>query len=247
MIINGGRLKGATFQDQQQYITANLVENWDAAYYTGSGTSWPSSVNNPATLVNSPAYTASNPTYFSLNPASLQYATAPNIGTFNIWTIEAWFRPQADLSAAGPNGLTSIITTVFDNEISGYTGQINFTLTNYNGTGATNGIAVGFYNSVWNLTSPFTTTPGTWYQVVGTFDGTTLSQYNNGTLGNAITAIGASSSNSGAIMLGRRWDGAVQSQWLFPGDIAIVRLYNTALSSEQVAQNFNSTRGRFGL
>jgi hypothetical protein len=41
--------------------------------------------------------------------------------------------------------------------------------------------------------------------------------------------------------------GARESYDLFTGIIAIVRIYNSALSASEVAQNFNATRGRYGL
>ena len=84
---------------------------------------------------------------------------------------------------------------------------------------------------------------------MGTYDGSTMQQYNNGTYSNYVSTSGpTSSANGGDILIARRWDGETNdAQWLFPGDIAIVRIYNRALSPGEVEQNFNATRGRFGL
>ena len=37
------------------------------------------------------------------------------------------------------------------------------------------------------------------------------------------------------------------STYLFTGNIAHVRIYNRALSAAEVLQNYNATKGRFGL
>ena len=81
----------------------------------------------------------------------------------------------------------------------------------------------------------------------GTYDGNTLSQYYNGSLNSASSATGPSIANNGKILIGRRWDSGILSRYLFPGDIAVIRIYNTALNSTQIAQNFNAERGRFGV
>ena len=191
---------------------------------------------------------SSNPTYFNFNPGSLQFATSDNIGDLNSWTIESWFRPTADLSSDGNDGLKAILTTVYDDELSGHTGQINYCFTNYNGSGgALNAISVGFFNGNWHLTSPVSVTTGTWYYMSGTYDGSTMSQYYNGSLNSSTGATGPSTANNGKILIGRRWDGNINPIYLFPGDIAVIRIYNTALNSTQISQNFNAERGRFGV
>ena len=235
-------------------VTAGLQLYLDAQSYVGMGDVWTSNLGSDATLEGSPlsTYTAASPTYFNFDPANGQYATVPGLGDLSSWTVEAWFRTTADLSAYGSNGLTSVVTTVYKEPAQPETNNINFCLTNYNGSTAINGIQVGFYNGVpgggWHLTSPLTPTVGTWYQVVGTYDGTYLKQYNNSVYSSVITVGQTSQANGGNIRIARRWDGETNdAQWLFPGDISIIRIYNTALTAEQVTQNFAATKGRFGL
>ena len=83
--------------------------------------------------------------------------------------------------------------------------------------------------------------------MVGTYDGSTMKQYSNGAFDNQLVVNETSSANGGDIWIARRWDGVVDAVNLFPGDVAIVRIYNTALSAADVTQNFEATRGRFGL
>ena len=50
-------------------------------------------------------------------------------------------------------GLRSIVTTVYDDNVGNVYGNINFTLTNYDGVSScTNGIRTGFYNGAWHVT-----------------------------------------------------------------------------------------------
>jgi hypothetical protein len=84
-----------------------------------------------------------------------------------------------------------------------------------------------------------------WYYVVGTWDGTIHRLYADGELlgsfapygySGAITAISASyfvgGTGGGEIMNGR---------------IAQTKIYNRALTADEIRQNYNATKGRFGL
>ena len=234
-------------------VTAGLQLYLDAQSYVGMGDVWTSNLGSDATLEGSPlsTYTAASPTYFNFDPSGHQYGIAPNsIGDLSRWTVEAWFRPQADLSLGISDALTAVVTTAYWIPEQGLTGQINYCLTNYNGSGGhINGISVGFFNGGWHLTVPLATTPGTWYQVVGTYDGSTMQQYNNGAYSNYVSTSGpTSSANGGDILIARRWDGDSGNPiYEFPGDIGIVRIYNRVLSSGEISKNYNANRGRYGI
>jgi hypothetical protein len=235
-------------------LESNLLLELNAdndASYPGTGTAWndASGNGNNFTLYNTPAYTATTPGYFTLTQSSQQYADCPTVGNLPQWTVEAWFRTSASLSASGATGLTQVVGTTYQDG-SNFYNQINFTITNYNGTTATNNIYVGFFNGSWQLTNPstpLTPTIGTWYHVVGTYDGTYLKQYNNGVYASVVTVGSVSSANGGPVRVGRRWDGDnVTSGYFFPGDIAEVRVYSGALTSDQVTQNYTQAKARFG-
>ena len=246
--------QGVKVEPLLEIVTDGLQLYLDAKSYTGTGPTWTSNVGNDATLIASPAYTAANPTYFDFIPADAQYATVPAISSLSQWSVEAWFRPTDYLNAAGPNGLTSVVTTVYKEPNEPDVGAINFCLTNYDGNSSSNDIRVGFFNGYypeggWHLTSGLNMTPGTWYSVVGTYNSGALTQYNNGENHyDTVNVNQPSGSGGGNIRLARRWDGETNdAKWLFPGDIAIIRIYNRALTPEEVAQNFEATRNRFGL
>jgi hypothetical protein len=45
----------------------------------------------------------------------------------------------------------------------------------------------------------------------------------------------------------RRWDSTLLPGNLLDGDLAIIKVYNTALNSGEVLSNFNANKDRFGL
>lgn len=244
MIIQGGRLQGGVYQDQPN----NLVQYLDAADYSGSGSTWPARVGTNATLYASPAWSSSNGGYFTFDPASLQYADTPNLGDYSTWTIECWFNMTAELSTTQA---TAAVTTVYEDGVGTFYGQINYCLSNNYPYSGYNYLKPGYYNAVnagWHETAGWTPVVGTWYQAVGTFDGITINSYVNGSFYAAAAGDGPSQANGAPTRIARRWDGPPADPVnYFPGKIAIVRLYNTALDAADVAAVFNSTRTRFGI
>jgi hypothetical protein len=83
----------------------------------------------------------------------------------------------------------------------------------------------------------------------GTFDGTTIRTYSDGVLTNTIThsAPGplAYDSISEGFKLGNVDGNNANRYWT--GNIYYVQLYNRSLSAAEVLQNYNATKGRFGL
>ena len=208
----------------------------NAASYPGSGATWTDTVGSiPFTLVNSPTYSSSNGGYLQFTPGSGQYGySTTNLGTLANWSIEAWHYYDGTNTSAGPNIFTEY-------QYGG--GTINLGLGCGN-SGNTTDLQTWWYGSGFHTTAPYTLTPGAWYQIVGTFDGTTLNLYVNNTLVRTATEPPGGAANP-AIGYGlmTRWDPG----GLWGGRLAIVNVYNLALSGAEVAQNFNYYRSRFGL
>jgi hypothetical protein len=204
------------------------------ASYPGFGSTWTDTVGGiPFTLIGGPAYNSANGGYIQFNPGSGQYgASTTNLGTLANWSIEAWHYYDGTNSSAGPNIFT---------EYSYGGGTINLGL---GSNSADTDLAVWWYGGGFHTTAPYTLTPGNWYQIVGTFDGTTLNLYVNNTLVRTATEPPGGAANP-AIGYGlmTRWDPG----GLWGGRLAIVNVYNSALSGAEVAQNFNYYRSRFGL
>jgi hypothetical protein len=185
------------------------------------------------TLVNGPTYNSANGGYIQFDPGSGQYAASPtNLGTLATWSIEAWHYYDGTNVGSGPNIFT---------EYSYGGGTINLGL---GSTNADTDLQAWWYGGGFQTTNPYTLTPGAWYQIVGTFDGTTLNLYVNNTVVQTTNRPpGGAANPSIGYGLMTRWDPG----GLWGGRLAIVNLYNSALTGTEVAQNFNYYRSRFGL
>ena len=86
-------------------------------------------------------------------------------------------------------------------------------------------------------------TSGNWYQIVGTYDGYTSRLFVNNTLVAQAVGSGTPISSTGGILLMRRWD---YSQY-WGGKLGIVKIYEGAMNSIIVSQNWNLNKARFGL
>ena len=91
----------------------------------------------------------------------------------------------------------------------------------------------------------------TWFYGCATYDGTTIRLYFNG-IETSYAGAGGSpftiTYNSQPFYLGY-WvnNGSVYSGDIYAGRIATTQIYNKALSSTEILQNYNSTKTRFGL
>jgi len=94
------------------------------------------------------------------------------------------------------------------------------------------------------LVSTTTLSINTWYQIGCTINGATAKIYLNGLEENSTTKSFTIGEWNTAPTLGRR--GPI-SQRYFPGNISNVQVYNRVLSPQEVQQNYNATKTRFGL
>jgi hypothetical protein len=120
-------------------------------------------------------------------------------------------------------------------------GDINYTLGYPSGSP---NFQAGFWNGGWQTTPSGYTLPfDAWCQIVGTYDGSTIKLYVNDVLINQTAYTFTPTSSGAGIRLMNRWDSA--DYW--GGRLGIVRIYDDALTAEQVTQNYNANRSRFGL
>jgi hypothetical protein len=191
---------------------------------------------NTATLLNTPTFSNTNGGYLSFASASSQYATAPNLGSLTNWTLETFVRFTSSY-----NGKVAMVVGGQYDLLS----NLNFTIGTNNAPINYN-IAVGFFNGAWRSTTGVNYALNTWFHIVGTYDGTTIRQYTNGTQVDSLNYTGTPSSG-GEVRINRRWDDVVSSGNLFDSNIATVRIYNRALTASEIQQNYNATKSRFGL
>jgi Concanavalin A-like lectin/glucanases superfamily len=219
-------------------LLPTLVLDLDAgnpASYPGSGTTWTDPVSGlPFTLYGGVTYSSSNGGYLTFNSGLNQYAQSPSsLSLLPTWTVETWHYYTG--VNAGPT--PCIVTEIYTG------GGINFTLGAINND--TTGLCAGWYNGgQWIYTgASYFLTPNTWYQLVGTYDGTFPKLYVNNTLvATGVTAGGSAYNSSAGIRLMRRWDDT--NYW--GGNLAIVKIYSGDIGAGGVAASWAANRSRFG-
>lgn len=225
------------------YVTTGLKLYLDAGNinsYPGSGTTWIDLSGNGknATLYNSPTYSADNGGIITFSKTSYQYAEGPYLGSLANWTAEAWIKFNATPVA----GTNAIITDIYD-----LTSKLNFSL----GTNdpLTTSIKAGFFNGQWrNTTTGTAVSTGTWYHFVGTYDGTTVRLYANNSSVGTLNYVGSADGGGLGYRVARRWDSASNDAGNFiSGAIPLLRVYNRALTTDEITTNYNSEKARYGL
>lgn len=227
-------------QHSPRIVTDGLVLCLDAANpksYSGSGVTWGdlSNTGNNGTIT--------NVTYSTLNGGNMAFngtssrvdcGAASQVGSsLTALTVEVMMRTAvAETKLIAENG-TSFTQNTF------YLAQENstqFTFSTYGGGGQD------------LIAANFSYQTNQWYHLVGVWQsGVRNKIYSNGVdvtspfIGSIRTTLQNGNTN---LFLGCR-GGA--GSFFFNGDIPVFRVYTTALSPQQVVQNFNSLRGRFGL
>ena len=225
-------------------VTSNLVLYYDpsnSASYTGSGTTITDlSGNGRNGTMSNIAFTSP---YFTYNGTSSQISVADNAllepGSGN-WTMEVWARQTTSGN--------DVILGKFDN--GGLSLDVSYSIRT---TGTTFyaqiGSGSGSGSTLFVNSTSYTGTLNTWYQIVYVFKngGTkTLETFINGTsIGTVNHNLSSILNTTNPLYIGS-YNGGEFSQW-FDGRIGITRLYNTALSSAQVLQNFNADKAKYGL
>ena len=88
-----------------------------------------------------------------------------------------------------------------------------------------------------------------WYSVAYTHDGTNHRMYIDGVLAGTSTLSAQNSTDTKLLLSGWRTPTSGMSSYKenFPGDMGPLLVYNRTLSDEEVLQNFNAVRGRYGI
>jgi hypothetical protein len=225
-------------------VTTNLVLYYDPSNlssYPGSGTTINDlSGNGLNGSMSGITYTSP---YFSYNGTSSQIRVADNPllepGSGD-WTMEVW----VNQSVLG----NDVVLGKFDN--GGLTIDVSYSIRTTNTTyyaQLSSGSGTGstlFVNS-----TNYVGTIGTWYQIVYVFTNVasnTLETFVNGvSIGSVSHSLASILNTANPLYIGS-YNGGEYSQW-FDGKIGITRLYNTALTSTQVLQNFNFDKNKYGL
>lgn len=224
--------------------TDGLLYCLDAANqrsYSGSGNTWFDISNNQRTtiLYNSPTYSSNQSGYFTFTSAGSKYGTFTSPTSLSTFTAEAWIYFD---SLPAVNTVPAIITQTFP----GSTSRINYSLgfNGTNGTGAYDGkLNGGFYDGTWRLTSGFTPSINTWYHTCVTYNGSTIIQYSQGVSQSTLSYSGTPTGSGSSSIIMKRWD----DPNFLNARLSVVRLYNRALSADEILSNYNAAKNRYGL
>jgi hypothetical protein len=213
---------------------SSLVFCLDAANpksYINGSTTWTdlSGNGNNGTLTN-------GPTFDSTNGGSIAFdgiddkVTFPN-NTFTTSagvTVEVWFKTSSGTK----------YQDIFD--LADAYGI--WIVTNYSGAG-TGKILTGFNTLTGYMSSNYVI--NTWYQVVLAGSGTSNYQYINGALTATASQTVTTSINFNTARIGNV-DGDRAAEYLV-GNVSSLKIYNRNLTSQEILQNYNAVKSRFGL
>jgi hypothetical protein len=214
-------------------VRRGLVVHLDASSnssYSGTGTGWYDLTGNlrNGTLVNSPTYSSNNGGNISLN-GSNQCVELGTFFTYNSFTISLW------VSAAGTQNQYA---DIFDNNHTGTRNMVCQQNSNNLNEYAFDVIGSSTYSS----TGFFTLSTNTWTHLSFTFDGSVVRGYLNASLfgtGGSMTP----NWSSQYLRLGQ-WGGGGRN---WNGKYGNFMVYDRALSSTEISQNYNIQKSRFGL
>ena len=218
-------------------VQQGLVLNLDAGNpysYAGAGTTfYDVSATALSWTINNATYNSSDPKYFSYNGSNswLESSTSAAYDSQTI-TMECWCYPNS-LNQYGflfEKGAVNSQYSMFLNQ-----GNVFYFRT----------IGGTINNQDLSFTTTTYLTVNAWNHIACTYNGSSKVIYVNGV---QIATVAASGTlNTGQINQYIGKYGAAGNNYPFNGRIAESRVYNIALSAAQVLQNYNATKGKFGL
>jgi hypothetical protein len=218
-------------------VQQGLVLNLDAGNiysYGGAGTTfYDVSPTALSWTINNATYNSSDPKYFSYNGSNswLESSTSAAYDSQTI-TMECWCYP----------------TTLAQDGFLFEKGQVNTQYSMFLAFGNTfyfRTIGGTINNQDTTFTSSTYLTANAWNHVICTYNGSTKIIYVNGVQAASVNASGTLRTGQTNQYIGKY--GAATNNFPFNGRIGESRVYNIALSAAQVLQNYNATKGRFGL
>jgi hypothetical protein len=223
-------------------VTDGLVLCLDAANtksYPGTGNIWSdlSGNDNTGALRNSPTYSTDNSGKFIFNginnDVSCGNNSSINFGTGS-FTVSIWFRRFNNATT----NLRLLSKAAGGDNANATDAGFCFFGNNSNVTFAVNPTAPRTIISAANFSL------NEWVNVVGLVErGVSMRTYKNANQVSSAAAPTGSVSGTTSLFLASN----VGSNLFWAGEISNVSLYNRALTSQEIQQNFNALRGRFGL
>jgi hypothetical protein len=220
-----------SFNYSPKTVTNGLVMCLDAANtksYPGSGTTWSDigKNKNNGTLINGPIFNSGNGGNIVFDGID-DYVSFSTI-TNTIYTIEFWYKMGGNdgsfgyFASGGSDGLAI-------NEGGSYPGLVYGQFYYYNGVAPN---PLGYIPSTTN-----------WNHICALINTSTnnIQMYGNG---NQLSTTTVTSMSTNISDIGRYASG---NQNFLKGNLASYRIYNRALTTTEITQNYNTLKTRFGL
>jgi len=213
-------------------VQANLILDASSERsYSGNGSTWfdLSGNGHNADIYGTPSFSLlGGAKCFVLDSVGDRFnANVDNNNSSNDLTLEAWIYPQDEVSS-GDRGAV----------IQGYCylswNKSNRRLSNYWYSASPS----GYHEPTTQMDR------NRWHHLMSVWNSSTgeLYQYINGVLENTVTTSTSTGSYYSDLNIG--WEGDGRQ---FSGGISVIKVYNNVVSGEQVLQNYNAQKGRFGL
>ena len=223
-------------------IEDGLVFTVDAANprsYPGSGTAWNSlkNSNNSGSIDNSPTFSTNNNGFFTFDQVGDKVNYPSLLSLEALRTVSVWTKtpttPTGTVISEGGKIMMGMSDTQF----------WIFKYNTGNSLYSSGNLSYGAYN--------VSVTSNTWYNLTAVMYGTGNNDfylYVNGqpvTLSYSSTVMG-NYTNEGSWMAVNGKSGSTYYNY-YNGSIASLNIYNRALSAQEIKQNYNALKGRFGL
>jgi hypothetical protein len=225
-------------------VTDGLVLYLDAANnksYPGSGTTWADiAAGNNGTLVNGPTFNSGNGGSIVFDGADDRVSRTTSINTGQNFTINAWIYPTllgTTRRAVAANSYNYINRNGWSFSTAG------------GGTNNSFFLSVGNDNA-YRVAAANTLSLNQWVYISAVCQngGGSINLYKNGIeTSYALTALSTNTLTYTYPQFNVGFRDSAGTTDPYTGNIANVQIYNRALSSTEILQNYNATKGRYGL
>ena len=221
------------FNHNPQIVHKDLVFCFDALdknSYSGTGTTWTDIISDATTtLTNSPTFNSAG--YFDFDGSNDYMEMTSDHSITAAKTISAWINTDSDhngsfisVDASGTNRFFQV-----KKKSGGKIMFVGFNTSHSNTSVSTTNVMA---NDVWIH-----------YTAVQLSNGN-VRIYVNGVLDKSNNSSYTVRTGSATVFFGKNEGGSANQ---FNGQMALIYYYNRDLSAEEVLQNFNATKGRFGV
>ena len=227
-------------------VTSGLVLELDAGNiksYPGSGTTWFDKSGNAynGTLINGPTFNTGSLGSIVFDGVD-DYVDASAYANTSIW------------NSTFPDGLTVDVTFKLQNPFP-TTSDGRTIITRNSGAAGSNAFNFSVQSNLKHrfwindpaqaAFSNITLVPNTIYNTIMFWNRSQAVYYINGVLDSTTSCNPTVTTSTQTYLAVANWVAA--GGWQFPGSIYSLKFYNRALSASEVLQNYNATKGRFGL